>query len=102
VLERAKKGDFVYFDPPYVPLNSTSNFTDYTSKGFGAAEQKNLRNVALRLKQKGVFVLLSNSSAPLVRVLYGKPDFTLIPVAARRSINSNPDRRGNVQELLIK
>ena len=102
VADRAREGDFVYFDPPYAPLNSTSNFTDYTSKGFGEAEQQQLRDVALHLKKKGVFVLLSNSSAPLVRALYKRPAFKLIPVSARRSVNSNPDGRGLVQELLIK
>jgi DNA adenine methylase len=100
VLKRAKKGDFVYFDPPYVPLTTTAKFTDYTSKGFGEAEQKELRDVAVELRKRGVFVLLSNSSAPLVHELY--KDFEQIRVRARRSVNSNPLGRGHIQELLLK
>lgn len=100
VLERARKGDFVYFDPPYVPLTATSKFTDYTSDGFGEAEQLRLRDVALELKQRGVFVLLSNSSAPLVQSLYR--DFEKIRVRARRSVNSDPAGRGEIQELLLR
>jgi len=57
VLERANPGDFVYFDPPYVPLSATSSFTSYTSDGFTAADQLRLRDVALRLKHKDVHVL---------------------------------------------
>src|SRR5262249_37855139 len=70
VVARARRGDFVYFDPPYVPLSVTSSFTSYTSRGFGAEEQTRLRDVARDLKRRGVSVLLSNSSAPFVRDLY--------------------------------
>jgi DNA adenine methylase len=100
VVRRAKPDDFVYFDPPYVPLTRTSNFTDYTSKGFGEAEQTKLRDVARALRDKGVHVLLSNSSAPLVHQLYS--DFRRIQVSARRAVNSQADGRGPVQELLLK
>ena len=100
--EQAKKGDLVYFDPPYVPLSATSSFTSYTKHGFGPDEQERLRDVALRLVQRGVQVLISNSSAPLVRELYAGPAFELVEIAARRSINSRADRRGAVVELLIK
>ena len=100
VLKRARKGDFVYFDPPYVPLTATSNFTDYTREGFGDADQVRLRDVASELKSKGVFVLLSNSSSRRVRDLY--KGFDQIRVSARRSVNSRPEGRGPVQELLIK
>lgn len=100
VVRRAKPGDFVYFDPPYVPLTRTSSFTDYTSKGFGEAEQTKLRDVARALRDKGVHVLLSNSSAPLVHELYS--DFRRIEVSARRAVNSQGRGRGPVQELLLK
>lgn len=96
----AVEGDFVYLDPPYVPLSKTSNFTAYTSGGFGLAEHTALRDLALDLKYHGVHVLLSNSAAPLVEDLYGK-DFKLEPVAARRSINSVGTSRGTVKEYLI-
>lgn len=98
----AKKGDLVYFDPPYVPLSATSSFTSYTRHGFGPPEQERLRDAALRLVHRGVHVVISNSSAPLVRELYAGAAFELIEIAARRSINSRADRRGAVVELLIK
>jgi DNA adenine methylase len=102
VLTRARKGDFVYFDPPYQPLTATSKFTDYTSKGFGDRDQERLCEVALELKTRGVHVLLSNSSAPFIKDLYKKKDFTHIPVQARRSVNSDPKGRGEIQELILK
>jgi DNA adenine methylase len=101
VLKRAKRGDFVYFDPPYVPLSATSYFTGYTAEGFGPKDQEKLRDVALQLKRKGVHVLLSNSGAGFVRELYA-PQFDLQEVAALRNVNCRADGRGPVQELLIR
>ena len=100
VLSRAQRGDFVYFDPPYVPLTATSRFTDYTSDGFSDADQVRLRDVALELKKRGVSVLLSNSSAQRVYDLYGDR-FEIREALARRSVNSNPTGRGRIPELLI-
>lgn len=99
VLKRARPGDFVYFDPPYVPLTATSSFTGYTSGGFSDADQVRLRDVALELTRQGVSVLLSNSSAPRVKELYA--EFTCKEALARRSVNCKAERRGNVSELLI-
>lgn len=101
VLDEAQDGDFVYFDPPYVPLNATSSFKSYTAHGFGDAEQVRLRDVALELKRRGVHVLLSNSSADRVRELY-RDDFRLVRVQATRAVNSVGAKRGRVVELLIK
>jgi DNA adenine methylase len=95
-----KKNDFVYFDPPYIPLSSTSSFASYTSGGFGPDEQERLRDVALALKKKDVGVLLSNSSAPQVRALYAK-HFQIAKVQATRLVNSNASRRGSITEVLI-
>lgn len=95
-----KRGDFVYFDPPYAPLNATSDFTSYTAEGFGARDQVRLRDFALELKDRGVYVLISNSSAELIRDLYAT--FEVIEVQAKRSINSKGDKRGAVKELLIR
>lgn len=101
VAGRAKKGDFVYFDPPYVPLSGTSNFASYTAGGFGLPEQERLRDVALELKRRGVHVLLSNSSAPEVLALYSE-GFRIERVAAIRQVNSKATGRGAVAELLIR
>jgi DNA adenine methylase len=101
VLDRARPGDFVYFDPPYKPVTSTSNFTDYTSEGFGDVDQVRLRDVALQLKKRGVSVVLSNSNAPFIEELY-RDGFERIKVGARRSVNSDATKRGLVQELILK
>ena len=98
---RARKGDLVYFDPPYVPLSHTSSFTSYTRHGFSMEEQRRLRDLALELAKRGVHVLLSNSSADAVRELY-REGFEQIDIRARRAINSKADRRGEITELLIK
>jgi DNA adenine methylase len=101
VFERAKPGDVVYFDPPYVPLSVTSYFTSYTSVGFEMEDQIRLRDLARKLKSKGVYVLLSNSSAPAVRELYGE-GFRCEPVYVSRMVNSDPEGRGKIAELLIE
>ncbi|MDX1616254.1 MAG: DNA adenine methylase [Candidatus Promineifilaceae bacterium] len=97
----AGPGDLVYFDPPYVPLNATSNFTSYNRFGFDAHDQRRLAQTFHELAQRGCTVMLSNSSAPLVYELYDDRGYELIEVSARRSINSRADRRGPVKELLI-
>jgi DNA adenine methylase len=101
VLETAGPGDVVYFDPPYVPVSATSYFTSYTSQGFSLKDQIRLRDVAIELRRRDVFVLLSNSNAPAVIELY-KKWFDCIPVSAYRLVNSDPLGRGKVTELLIK
>ena len=102
VVARAKRGDFVYFDPPYVPVDDNSDFTTYTKGGFGLDDHKRLRNVALALKKRGVNVLLSNSDVPAVRELYARGGFKITAIQAKRSINSKAARRGtSVGELLI-
>ena len=100
-VKKARRGDFVYFDPPYVPLSATSSFTSYTSNGFDAGAQTRLRDIAKKLKRSGVRVLLSNSSAPFVRNLY-KSGFVLHEVSALRPVNSKATKRGAVTELLIR
>lgn len=96
---RATKGDFVYVDSPYVPLSATSSFTGYTAGGFGDAEQVRLRDLMRTLRDRGVKVLASNSSAPRVRELYA--GFRLEEVSARRAVNCQAEHRGMVRELLI-
>ncbi len=70
VLEIAAPGDFVYFDPPYAPLTRTANFRGYTGRGFSDRDQEALQRVVIALAQRGVNVLLSNSTAPSVTELY--------------------------------
>jgi DNA adenine methylase len=101
VVAKAKRADFVYFDPPYVPLSVTSSFTSYTSGGFGPDGQTRLRDVALKLKKRGVSLLLSNSSAKSVRDLY-KKRFVMTEVSATRLVNSKASGRGAITELIIR
>lgn len=101
VADAAERGDFVYFDPPYAPLSATSSFTSYTSSGFGPDEQVRLRDLALALKRRGVHVLLSNSSAPMVRDLYAK-GFEVFEVSATRMLNSKGSGRAAIAELVIR
>ena len=102
VLDRAEPGDFVYFDPPYVPLSATSSFTAYTKDKFRMEDQIRLRDLALELKRRGVFVLLSNSGAQAVYDLYDKSQgFDFTEIKAARAINSVASKRGAVNELVI-
>ena len=99
VFHEAEPGDVVYFDPPYVPLNGTANFTSYTRDGFGPEDQVQLRDMAWELKQRGVNVLLSNHDTPEVRELYR--GFDIEQVMMSRSINSRGSKRGAVAEVII-
>ncbi len=101
VLKEAQPGDFVYFDPPYVPLSESSSFTGYTRDGFTLDDQARLRDLAGDLKKRGVSVLLSNSSAPQVHELYSD-GFELREVQVSRAINSKASGRGKIAELLIR
>lgn len=99
-LKAVAKGDFVYLDPPYVPINSTSNFTSYTSEGFSESDHRRLAEEVRRLDRVGAKVLLSNSDTEMVRHLYR--GFNMLVVRCNRSINSNAFGRGAVNELLVK
>lgn len=93
-----EKGDLVYFDPPYHPLTETSSFTSY-SGSFGVEEQMRLRDYFKSLDEKGINVILSNSSSPFIREIY--KDFEIVEVYCSRNINSKSDKRGKIPEYLI-
>lgn len=99
IVALAERGDFAYFDSPYCPVSTTSNFTSYTRDGFTLDDQRRLAECARALKARGVHVLLSNADVPIVRKLY--KGFELHRVSARRNINSKGGKRGAVGELLI-
>lgn len=100
VVEQAKPGDLVYFDPPYHPVSKTASFTAYDQGGFGEDSQRLLALVYERLHEKGVNVILSNSMTDLIRDLYRA--YTVDEVYAARAINSRADRRGKVSEALVR
>lgn len=95
----ASAGDFVYFDPPYHPLTTTSSFTNYTDQAFGEQEQRDLAQVYRDLDRRGCKLMLSNSWTPFIIDLYG--GFRLVEVKATRAINSNPNKRGKISELVV-
>ena len=96
----ARRGDFVYFDPPYVPLTRTANFTSYTANAFGLADQQRLAELFTTLGRRGVRCMLSNSDTPLVRELYA--GHRLDQIMAPRAISRDPDNRQPVAELIIR
>ena len=100
-VKSAERGDLVYFDSPYAPVNTTSNFTGYTLDGFTLEDQERLHDCALSLKARGVHVILSNADVPIVRKLYKGKEFTVRAVSARRAINSKAASRGAVGEVII-
>jgi DNA adenine methylase len=99
VLDRAKRGDFVYFDPPYVPLSETANFVGYAQNGFGVSDQERLAEVFASLARRGVKAMLSNSDTPWVRKHY--KGFRRVKVMAKRCVNTRADRRGPISELVV-
>ena len=100
IIHKVQKGDFVYFDPPYVPLNETSSFTSYTKDGFDIDMQFKLRDVCDELDSMGIKFMLSNSDTKLVNELYA--NYEIKKVFASRQINANADGRGKITEVLVK
>lgn len=100
VRDEATAGDLVYFDPPYEPVSTTADFTDYHAEGFDKADQTRLRDLAIDLDDQGVSVVLSNS--PPVADLYADYEaFDVEVVSATRAINSDGENRGDVAEVII-
>jgi DNA adenine methylase len=95
-----RKGSFVYFDPPYDPVSDSANFTGYNKGGFDREEQTRLKELCDKLDTKGVKFLLSNSATEFILDLY--KDYNITIVQANRAINSKGDKRGKVDEVLVK
>lgn len=93
----AKKGDFIYLDPPYD--SDTKTFNDYTENGFGKEEQIRLAELFKKLSKKGCYVMLSNHNTSLVKKLY--KDFNIHMIRAKRNINADGKKRGKVEELIV-
>lgn len=96
-VKNAKKGDFIYFDPPYD--SETSTFNSYTEDGFGKDEQIRLAKVFKELDSRGCYVMLSNHNTSLINDLY--KNFNIHVIEAKRNINSNGKKRGKVKEVII-
>jgi len=100
VADEATAGDLVYVDPPYQPVSTTADFTDYHADGFDRDDQRRLRDLAAALDEAGVRVVLSNSP-PVAELYEDLPAFDVEVVEATRAINSDGDERGEVAEVLI-
>jgi len=90
---------FFYFDPPYLPLNATSNFTQYTKEGFDYKDHIMLRDTCIDLDKSNKKFMVSNSSSPLILEMY--KNFNINFVKAPRFINCKGLKRGNVDEVII-
>lgn len=99
-LKRVNKGGFVYLDPPYDPVSDTASFTGYNKGGFDRTEQIRLKQCCDELTQRGIKFMLSNSSTDFIKELYR--DYDISVVQAKRAINSNANKRGVVEEVLIR
>ena len=105
-IEEVKPGSFIYFDPPYRPISKTSSFKSYSRQSFNDNDQIELSKIFRLLDMKGAFIMLSNSDPKNVNPddyffddLYN--GFNIKRVPARRIINSNPEKRGNINEIII-
>lgn len=99
-VDGARRGDFVYFDPPYVPLTRTASFTSYAAADFGLADQERLAALFTDLGRRGVRCMLSNSDTPVVRALYD--GHRIDRILAPRAISRDPEQRRPVGELVIR
>lgn len=99
IVHYAQAGDFLYFDPPYDPVSKTASFTNYTAASFRDEDQRDLAHIFALLAEKGCLCMLSNSYTPFVLDLYRK--FRIETVKANRAINSNPNGRGDIQEVVV-
>ena len=102
IIQDVKKGDLVYFDPPYQPVSETANFTSYTNKSFTHEDLIRLAKLCIKLDSKGCKVLLSNSDSKEVAEIFSDKSWEINKIQVNRFINSNSKKRTGHFELLIK
>lgn len=100
ILDVVNEGDFVYLDPPYIPLSETSSFTAYSSNGFSIGQHKELSDFCKELNRRNVKFMLSNSDTELSNSLYS--DFNVIKVLAKRLIAAKSNSRRTVSEIIVR
>jgi DNA adenine methylase len=99
IVDKAQENDFVYFDPPYVPLPEKLSFTKYSQNDFSMEDHEKLKKTIDTLHNKGVYVMISNSYSDITEKLYA--DYKKIPVDATRMLNSKGNNRGAIKEMLV-
>ena len=97
--KNAKKGDFVFIDSPYAPLNPTS-FESYTKEGFDIESHKRLAKLYNELTARGCYCMLTNHNTELINELYGNKDYKIDVVSVKRMINSDASNRVG-EEVII-
>lgn len=97
--KNAKKGDFVFIDSPYAPLNPTS-FESYTKEGFDIESHKRLAKLYDELTARGCYCMLTNHNTELINGLYGNKGYTIDVVSVKRMINSDASNRVG-EEVII-
>jgi DNA adenine methylase len=100
ILDEVEQNSFVYLDPPYHPISSSSNFTGYVQGGWNMFDQIRLREACDKLNARGIKFLLSNSSANFIKDQYKQ--YNISTVKANRAINSDGANRGEIDEMLIR
>ncbi len=100
VLKAVSKGTFVYLDPPYDPISDTSSFTGYSKGGFSREEQIRLKSCCDDLTKRGIKFMLSNSATSFILDLYN--GYNITKVQAKRIVNSNALKRGDVEEVVVR
>jgi DNA adenine methylase len=98
ILATANNDDFIYLDPPYPPLNNTSNFTLYTKDRFNIADQKRLAETVYELNARGCLFMMSNADIPLINDFYKKFNRFSLPVTRYITCKSI---KHQVNELII-
>jgi DNA adenine methylase len=98
-VSTARKGDFVYFDPPYTVAHGNNGFIKYNAKIFSWADQERLAKVALRLKDAGCGVVVSNADHPSIRKLY--PDFQVLVIERHSVMAASGEFRRLVRECIF-
>ena len=97
-MAKAKAGDVVYCDPPYIPLSKTASFTKYSKIDFGVAEQTELVQITKKIVAKGAIVVISNHDTAFISEIYA--DAAIYRFAASRSISCNSKTRHKINEVI--
>ena len=100
IIDLAIEDDFVYLDPPYVPVSETASYTAYTLGGFTMEDQVRLRDCCDTLTQRGVKFLLSNSDCEQTRALY--KNFIIDTVGIKRTVSAKSSSRVDTTEVLVR